>query len=79
MSHVNCSVRNARTNDLLELERCRLEAELKFWKAQAAYYLGELENIPQALREWGEWHITDMDGEKTHVILDPKHHPETEQ
>lgn len=55
-------------------ERAKLIAEAKFWKEQAEYLRGEFENIPRALKEYGEWYIK-VDNTITHVILDPKHHP----
>lgn len=75
MTYVNCSVQNQRSEELLILDLKKMEAERDFWRSQARHYLGELENIPRALREFGEWHITDNSGETTHVILDPEHHP----
>ena len=73
-AHINCHLDNQFSDWHREEERAKLLAELKLWKQRAEYLHSELENIPKALREYGEWYIK-VDGEYTHVILDPKHHP----
>ena len=48
-----------------------LEAELVLWKRRADNLADELRNIPMALREYGEWEITEPDGRSTRVIPAP--------
>lgn len=75
MTHTNCSLQ--KPNEVTQwLNVEKLETELKFWRSQAEHLTAELENIPRALREYGEWQITAW-GETTHVILDPEHHAPT--
>lgn len=73
MSHTNCHLDSFGEVYRLE-ERAKLIAEVKFWKDQAEYLRRELENIPKALAEYGEWYIK-IDNTCTHVVLDPAHHP----
>ena len=74
MAWINCSI--PRTSDVDNaLYVKKLEVEVAFWKGQTRAMERELENIPQALEEYGEWHVT-VWGKTTHVILDPKHHSE---
>lgn len=48
-----------------------LEAELVVWKARARTLADEISNIPKALRQYGEWEITEPDGRSTRVIPAP--------
>ena len=73
MSHTNCHLDSFGEVYRSE-ERAKLIAEAKFWKDQAEYLRKELENIPKALKEYGEWYIK-IDNTYTHVVLDPAHHP----
>ena len=77
MAWINCSI--PRTSDVDNaLYVKKLELEVDFWKKQTRLMERELENIPQALEEYGEWRVTVWD-KTTRVILDPKHHSEPTQ
>ena len=74
MSHINAYVPTC-SQWQAEETITRLRAERELWERRAAYLRDELANIPKALREYGEWYITDENGATTYVILDPQHHP----
>lgn len=77
MAHGNFSMDRIGERDR-QLQDEQQIAELEFWKRRCKDLESEFRNIPKALREYGEWQMTNESGVETHVILDPKHHPEQE-
>jgi hypothetical protein len=67
MAHTNMSIPRRFGEIDRMLTTAKAEAELKFWKETAEWFLKELENIPEAIEKYG--YVTLPDGTK--LVPDP--------
>jgi len=65
MSHTNITIKSTVEGNLLERELTKALRERDYWKDIANHHYDELENIPRALKEYGQVDFYDEKGNWT--------------